>query len=78
MLVVVVAAVLGAGTWSATALASPAADRVDAASTEVVADAGIEVAPVCTAEQIVAAPVIPAPAGATVVSFTLVDPSCQP
>ena len=77
VLVVVVAAVLGAGLWSATAVASPAPAPVDTASTEVVVDVGPEAAPVCPAEQIVAAAAAPAPAGSTVVSFTLVDPRCE-
>ena len=75
LLVVAVAAVLGAGVWSASAAATPAGspDAVPV-TTEVVA--AVEPAPVCPAEQIEAAADAAPMDGTTIVSFTLVDPRC--
>ena len=77
VLVVVIAAALGAGAWSTIAVASPATSVRSTRPTDEVVVA-VEDAPVCPAEQIEAADVAPSTDGSTVVSFTLVDPRCGP
>ena len=78
ILVAAIAVTLGTGALSVAAAAVPSEPARSTGATKGVV-AVVEDAPVCTAEQIEAGagPGGAATAGATIVTFTLVDPRCR-